>query len=86
MEGVSAGRGTWLALRVGWGRPASMDSAARQASVRKKMARALGALGVSHSFMDRPVTPLGGFPKGAHLLQLIESSGLARALDVGEAA
>lgn len=68
------GGGTWLVLRVGWGRPGSMSSASKQQAMRAKFGEALDALGVSRSFMDRKVSSLGDFPKGAHLLQRIEDA------------
>jgi len=66
------GGGTWLALRVGWGRPGSMASKGRQNQVRPKLARALAELGVPESFMYRKVPQLT-IPKGAALLSLIEA-------------
>lgn len=70
----SDGGGTWLALRVGWGRPGSMGSASKQAATRNKFGEALDALGVSRAFMDRRPSSLGSFPKGAYLLQRIEDA------------
>lgn len=74
------GGGTWLTLRVGWGRPASMKGARRNARVRKIFAAHLHELGVDPSFMDRRVSPLD-VPKGIFLLDRIESRGAALARD-----
>jgi hypothetical protein len=71
-EQFGAGGGTWLALRVGWGRPGSMDSADAHARMRGKFGEALDALGVPASFMDRRPSSLQQLPKGAGLLRLIE--------------
>ena len=69
----AAGGGTWLTLRVGWGRPANMSTAQSNAKVRAKFASHLAEIGVAPSWMDQRVPQLVGMPKGGQLLALLES-------------
>ncbi len=81
----TAGGGTWLTLRIGWGKPGNMGKTASSPKIRQNFAEQLAKIGVDPDFMDRKVTTLT-IPKGGHLLTLIEGREAMAAAALGEAA
>ena len=68
-----AGGSTWLALRIGWGKPGNMAKTNMSSKVRNNFGKQLAKVGVDPSFMDRKVTVLS-IPKAAHLLAMMEAA------------